>query len=197
MRTFSNPTKIGIIMLLAEHNRMTVTEMSKYLNVSKSNLYHFVSQLLSDGVLNEPEVIPKKNYVEKYYTINMEMVETNDQEGWEAYLKDLNPDEARNMLGSALMAYSMNLKIAAEQIYNASDEDIEKVKDWMYNKKGWVSFSSLGEKSSEIAGNGINSLMKELIDRAGSEDEKNEKAVSRLLVIYLPFLGKTLPQDVI
>lgn len=195
-RTFSNPTKIGIIMLLAEHNRMTVTEMSKYLDVSKSNLYHFVAQLVSDGVLNEPEVIPKKNYVEKYYTVNPEMVGASDEEEWEDYLRDLDDDGIRNMLGSALMGYSMNLKMAAEQIYNASDEDVAKLKDWILTKNGWLSFSSLGEKSSEKAGKGVSALMKDLMERAGHQEDHQEEAVSRLLIIYLPFLGKTLPQDI-
>lgn len=186
--TFSNPTKMGIIMLILEKGKMTVTEMAKYLPVSRSNLYHFVGQMVADGVLNEPEVVPKKNYVEKYYTINLEMFGSVSQEEWASRIRSMPPAELRSLLGSALMGYSMTLKIAADQVYQSTDEDSEKLKDWLLTNDGVLSYSSLSRKSTEIVVDGLNSLFKNLIqaDRSSAGEEE----ISRFLVVFLPYLKR-------
>jgi predicted transcriptional regulator len=54
LETFSNHTKMKIIMLLAENGEMTVTQMAPHLDLGRSNLYHFVRQMVNDGMLKNP-----------------------------------------------------------------------------------------------------------------------------------------------
>ena len=61
MRTFRNPTKMSIIFLLTENGKMTVTQMAEQVNVTKANLYHFVKEMVNDGIVLRPEVRVKKN----------------------------------------------------------------------------------------------------------------------------------------
>jgi DNA-binding MarR family transcriptional regulator len=65
LNTLENPTKLSIVLLLSHRDKMTVTQMSKVVRVSRANLYHFVGQMVKDGLLSKPEAIVKKNYVEK------------------------------------------------------------------------------------------------------------------------------------
>jgi hypothetical protein len=52
--------------------------MSKVVRVSKANLYHFVNQMVKDGLLSKPEAHIKKNYVEKYYRLKENFFEAID-----------------------------------------------------------------------------------------------------------------------
>lgn len=185
---FSNPTKMGIIMLIVENGKMTVTSMAKFLDVSRSNLYHFVAQMVSDGILNEPEVVPKKNYVEKYYTLNREMFGSVDSEEWVRRISNMEPARIRTMLGSALMSYSMSLKLAADQIYQSSDEEAENIKKWLMTKPAWLSYSALGKTTSSRVEKSLNSLLKTLQESESNQGENQEDETSRLMIVFLPLL---------
>src|SRR2546428_13740107 len=75
LNTFENPTKLSILMLLTHHRKMTVTQMSKFVRVGKANLYHFVGQMVKDGLLTKPETLVKKNYVEKHNKLDRRFFE--------------------------------------------------------------------------------------------------------------------------
>ena len=62
-KTLSNPTKASILMLLAMKDRLTVTQMAKHIKVTRSNLYHFVGEMVEDGLLSKPQVVVKKNHI--------------------------------------------------------------------------------------------------------------------------------------
>lgn len=189
---FSNPTKMSIIMLLVENERMTVTSMAKYLDVSRSNLYHFVAQLVADGILNEPEVVPKKNYVEKYYTLNREMFASMDPDELVKQVKRLTPSEIRTLLGSVLMSYSMSLKLAADEIYQSSDEESENLKEWLLTKPAWLSYSALGESTSAIVEEHLKTLLEALLEGAANERTAHEEEISRFMIVFLPFLKRSI-----
>ena len=186
-KTFSNPTKLGIILLLTEHEKMTVTQMAKYLSVSRSNIYHFVAQMVSDGILNEPEIVAKKNYVEKYYTLNARMIEFSEED-WEKGLNKMSVDELRSMISSALLGYSMNLKLSAEQISQASDDEIGKVRDWLLNMPSSLLFSTMRMSTVQNIRKHLESLSEELIRSSKEHEGEDSKDVARLNIVFLPFL---------
>lgn len=187
-RTFSNPTKFGIILLLAEHERMTATEMSKHLDVSRSNIYHFVAQLVEDGVLNEPEVVPRRNYVEKYYTLNEEMLESSDMNLWRQKIEVASLDEIRDLVSSALLGHSMNLKISAEQIKHASESDMKKLKKWLLEKRTWVTYATMRSSRTEAIDSRLSAVTEELVNVPPEKDEGSIPG-GKLLLVFLPVLG--------
>src|SRR5712691_8276822 len=78
LSTLGNSTKLSIVFLLSHNDRMTVTQMAKHVGVTKANLYHFVSQMVKDGLLSKPEAVVKENYVEKYYRLAPKLFESID-----------------------------------------------------------------------------------------------------------------------
>lgn len=194
VNAYRNPTKFSIIMLLAEQGRMTVTRMANYVRVSRSNLYHFISQLVEAGIVKPPEIVPKKNYVEKFYSLNEELFERTDSDQWEDMLKSKSLDEIRDILSSVLMGYSMILNMTANRIAHSSDKESEILKDWlMHELPGCTSYSLLSRKSTEL----IAPAVKNLEDTLHSipVDRNDRINFSRLLVVFLPFLeGKEINQ---
>ena len=181
---YRNPTKFSIIVLLAEHGKMTVTQMSKYVKVSRPNLYHYVSQLVDDGILNIPESVVKKNYVEKYYSLNEELINEGSNEKWDEFITNKSPGEVRELLSSVLMGYSMILSMAAENIAHSSDSVIAKLVNKLKKGVGWTaSYSLLGKGSTERIGPHVKKLQENLYE--GTSDEVHE---SRLLLVFLPVL---------
>ncbi len=188
VNSYRNPTKFSIIVILAEQGKMTVTQMSEYISVSRSNLYHFVSQLLEDGILNEPEVIPKKNYVEKFYSLNEELFKASEYERWGELLKSKSLEEIRGLSSSILLGYSMMLNMAANRFAHSSDEETAKLKDWLTSEMPWsTTYSLLSRKSTDSIAPAVKALNDTL--SATSEDTEDRQHFSRLLVVFLPFLG--------
>ena len=185
--TFSNPTKFGIILLLTEHERMTVTQMAKYLKVSRSNIYHFVAQMVSDGILNEPEVVPRKNYVEKYYTLDTKMIEFNEED-WEKGLNNMGVEELRSMISSALMGYSMSLKLTAEQVSHAGNDEVARIREWLLDMPASMLYSTMRISTAGNIKKHLLSLSGELISSAKEHEEDESKDAARLMIVFLPFL---------
>ena len=188
-RAYSNPTKISIMFLLAENNSMTVTQMSKYIDVSRSNLYHFVAQLVEDGVLNEPDIRPKKNYVEKYYSLNTETLGSVTPEGWFDHIASLTLEEFREFISSSLIGQSILLKMVAEKIAKTDESNLRKLKDGFKREAAWLSYSIIGRSKSEKVKVLIDRVVKELVSGETQPEEGPETELHRLLIMFLPLLN--------
>src|SRR5579884_3002415 len=98
IKAMENPTKLGIILLLLERERMTETQMQKFMGLSRANLYHFVQELVKAKVLTEPESVVKGNYVEKYYRINPVLRHSGYEQ--QKIVLSAGPEELRNIISS-------------------------------------------------------------------------------------------------
>lgn len=184
---YKNPTKFSIILLLTENKKMTVTEMSRHIDVSRSNLYHFVAQLVQDKILNEPEVRPKKNYVEKFYSLNFRIFESIVPEKWDEHLQKLPRDDIRGILRSFLIAQSLNLKLLAEKVKRASDDDIDRFKDALLTDEALTSYSVISAKSVGIIKEHIQDILKSLDAEGGKVEQSGTDEMSRLFILLFPF----------
>lgn len=186
---YRNPTKFSIILLLAEHERMTVTQMSRYISVSRSNIYHFVSQLVEDGILNEPEVVPKKNYVEKFYRLNQQMFESVDPEEWGKMLRGMKLDDFRGLLSSVLMGYSLVLSMAAERVARSSDDDIKRMMDSMLSEPTWnLSYSVVGSRTANRLRPVLRKLNDEMMQSSEPTDDSKGDQLTSLLMVFMPMI---------
>ncbi len=190
---FRNPTKFRIVLLLSEHQRMTVTDMAKLVKVSRSNLYHFIAQMVQEGIVLPPEVIPRKNYVEKFYRLNEEMFKAEDMREWEELLLSASPKEIKETVSSILMGYSMILNFIADRIAVSGDDDTENLRKWLIEQTPFtLSYTVMTKKTS----NRINPILKELWQALSEETEKDDTddmtMWSRLLLVFLPKLGTTI-----
>lgn len=187
LEAFKNNTKLSIIFLLADNGRMTVTQMSEHVDISRTNLYHFVSQLVEDEILNQPEIVPKKNYLEKYYTLNEELFSETQYEELKQHFESMTVDDVRSLLSEILIAQSFNLQLLAEKIKKSNDEQMEKIKGSMLNLTAYIGYSV-----SHIGGHPDYREILEKVDEEFSKPNpvKSERKddLVRSLIIVLPYL---------
>jgi AcrR family transcriptional regulator len=127
LRTAQNPTKLGVLVLLSDGAAMTVTQMSKLVKVSRANLYHFVSEMVAEGVLAGPESRVKRNYVEKFYRLNKEFFEKAGEAELRRPVKPETPEAFRDILYSLLVSVSAQFRIMAEQLAAADAGTIRRL----------------------------------------------------------------------
>ena len=190
---FRNPTKFRIIMLLTEQGRMTVTQMSKLIDVSKSNLYHFISQMVKEGLVLEPEVIPKKNYVEKFYRLNEEMFRAEDPKEWEKVLVGASNSEIKEVVSSVLMGYSMTLSFIADRVAKSDESEGDNLRKWLIEQTPYtLTYSVMSKKTSTKIKPILRQLWQTLIESGEDRESTTNTSVSRLLVVFLPMLGNSI-----
>ena len=190
---FRNPTKFRIIMLLTEQERMTVTQMSKVIKVSKSNLYHFISQMVQQRLVLEPEVIPKKNYVEKFYRLNEDMFRAEDPKEWEKILLGATNNKIKEVVSSVLMGYSMILSFIADRVANSDDSECENLRNWLIEQTAYtLTYSLMSKKTTTKVKPILRQLWQALIESGEDDVSTLNTSVSRLLVVFLPMLGNRL-----
>ncbi len=185
IEAYSNPTKMKIIFLLSDNNEMTVTEMASHTEVGRSNLYHFVKEMVRDGILSPPKIRPKLNYVEKYYKLNQGMLDSSSLEKLEKSFASLSTDQARRMLSSFLMGASAYLLVLTKKINEADDETIKKLGDAFFKRKTILQYSSTHVGS---APKGEEYLKKAAEEFSKSEDNDKEKESLKVMILSLPFL---------
>jgi DNA-binding transcriptional ArsR family regulator len=141
----SNRTKLSIITLLVHRKRMTVTQMSKLIGTTRSNLYQTIGDLVSSGIINEPEAVVNRNYVEKYYTLNESMFKELDSESWKKRLQSLSGDQSREIVVSFLLSQSMNLQIMAQEIQMSPEKTSPKIKEFLQSDRILMSYGRISD----------------------------------------------------
>ncbi len=138
-----SPTKLNVVMLLAENERMSVTQMSKFTKVTRANLYRAVSEMVSEGLLLKPEVRVKGNYVEKFYRLNEAMFGRMNSPGQRWSLDTMSSEEAVTMVRSIFEALSVQYRILAEQLKSADAEARTRIADFVKGGLGVFTYISL------------------------------------------------------
>ncbi len=181
-----NPTKLGIILLLLQKGPMTVTQMSKTLRTTRSNLYQAVAELVSEGFLKEPDIRVKKGYVEKYYSINETAFDTLSESELDSSILSQNFGNLREVLFSFLKSQSFLLNLIAEEILSSDDEYMEKVREMIQKKFYIASFSKLSDESFSLAVSKLQELLESLTQT--ETPAPLEKSGNMLLLIGIPSL---------
>ena len=181
-----NPTKLGIILLLLQKGPMTVTQMSKTLRTTRSNLYQAVAELVSEGLLKEPDIRVKKGYVEKYYSINETTFDTLSESELDSSILSQNFDNLREVLFSFLKSQSFLLNLIAEEVLSSDDNYMREVKEMIQKKFYIASFSKLSDESFSLAVSKLQELLESLTQTENSAPL--EKSGNMLLLIGIPSL---------
>ena len=193
----SSQTKSHIIALLALGGKMTVTQISKHINTSRSNLYQAISDLQEQGFVNPPEIIVRRNYVEKYYSLNDSAFNGSSAGEMGEEFKKMSPDKLRNLMATFLLSQSLNLKVIAQEIIKASDEDVKKAVGDDANRHLRISFSTLSDSHYSKAVETLEPFMKYIGNpgnfSAEDSHEKTDESHNMVLVMAIPeYLVKSL-----
>ncbi len=166
LNVYRNPTKTKIITLLINNKKMTVTGMAKYIKTTRSNLYQIMSELVSIGMVNDPEIRPKKNYVEKYYSLNEDYFAFHDEK-IDDEIMGLPDDQYRDTLASFLMAQSLNLGIMASAVENMPVKDIRGIRE--DHNLNIMSFGTVSRQGASSISGALNEELKKTIDDSGDD----------------------------
>jgi DNA-binding Lrp family transcriptional regulator len=187
LNTLENPTKLGILMLLTHKHKMTVTQMSKLIKVSKANLYHFVGQMVKDGLLSKPEALIKKNYVEKYYRLDEKFFEALDPSEQRKRLKAARPEELKTILQSTFVSLGLDFRLMAEEIARADDKTLKQIAKSVSDERTTISYSILSDKAYEYVLAELKRINKTTMEAEGRE--KPSLQGNRVILVGLPRFG--------
>ena len=179
LRAIQNPTKLNVVMLLAEDERMTVTQMSKFTKVTRANLYRAVSEMVNEGLLLKPEVRVKGNYVEKFYRLNESMFGSMDSAEQRKSLDTLSSEDSVTMIRSVFEALSVQYRILAEQLNSADAEERARIANFVKGRRGIFTYSSLTDSQYKH-------FLGELVktnERISREAAKNKKRGENTVII--------------
>jgi predicted transcriptional regulator len=184
LNALGNPTKLSIVFLLTHQDKMTVTQMAKHVGLTKANLYHFVRQMVTDGLLSKPESVVKENYVEKYYRLNAKLFESINPSEQRKRLKAAPPAELKIILQSALASLGLDFRLLAEEIDRADNVMLEQIVKSVAEERITLSYSILSDKAYEYVLGELKRVHK-LVEEKW-RDEKGTLKGNRLVIVGLP-----------
>ncbi len=188
LNTLGNPTKLSIVFLLSHHDKMTVTQMAKHVGVGKANLYHFVSQMVKDGLLSKPESLVKRNYVEKYYRLDEDFFDSIDSSVQRKRLKSAPLGELKSILQSTLASIGLDFRLMAEEIARADDRMLQEIARIVADERITLSYSILRDKAYEYVLGELRRVNKTVMEKWGKE--KLSLKGNRVIIVGLPYFGK-------
>lgn len=181
LRAFKNPTKLAIIALLLKYKQMTVTQLSKITRTTRPNLYRSIKELVEDGIIMKPRIEVKKNYVEKYYEINLKIFNEVKNEHIMSAIGRASAQDLRELAVSFLLMNSLLSNVFAEQVRMASDSEIEKFRKDMLNGYILMSYSTLSQNSMELFSKYFKQFIMDI-----EKQESNEKEEYALILLSFP-----------
>ncbi|MCL5888695.1 MAG: winged helix-turn-helix domain-containing protein [Candidatus Thermoplasmatota archaeon] len=188
-RIYSNPTNLMIIYLLLENESLTVTDMSKNLNMTRANLYRTVKNLVDENILLEGKTVVEKNYVKKYYSLNLEFFSSIKAAEQLDYIEKLDSEPFAEMLSSFFTSQSAFLNLQAQKINSMGRESRKQLKEKLTGDNFLFSFSSLENASFEK----YLKRMKEVVAQMEKEDDElNQRDMkigdNILLILAMPVI---------
>ena len=183
--TIGNPTKLSIIFLLSHNQKMTVTQMAKHVGVGKANLYHFVSQMVSDGLLTKPEAVVKENYVEKYYRLNQELFKAVDPDEQRKRLKGASPEKLKTILQSALVSVGLDFRLLAEEIGRADRTVLLQIAKSVAEERVTLSYAILSEEPYQYFLSEVKKINRTINEKWGHESPTRG---NRVVIVGIPQL---------
>ncbi|WP_156769126.1 winged helix-turn-helix domain-containing protein [Thermoplasma volcanium] len=183
-RGFSK-TRLMVITLIAVNGPMTVTQLSKVIKTTRSNLYQAIKEMVSDGILVQTRTVSEKNYVEKFYDINTDLFDAIKYGDIRKAIEEMDEDKLRNILYSFLRSASAILSIMAEQVNLSNKDDLDKYVDYVRKNLLIISFSTHSTKDMSKFSSMLSNFFTEIDD---DNDEKKDEHL--LYIVGFPILNQ-------
>jgi len=171
LKNFANRTRLMILTLIIKNGPMTVTQLSKIIKTSRSNLYQIIKDMLSDGVITQVKTETNRNYVEKYYYINEDLFASVGSEDLKNALMVMDDEDLRNLMVSFLATASAIFSIMAEQVAMATPGEMNIYRDEIRDDLIIMSFSSLSRETMAKYAEMNESFLKEVEDSSNHSRE--------------------------
>jgi len=146
MRAFANPVRSALLYELTRRGECSATDFAEILDQKVSNIYYHLRILEDDSILNPPRTVVKRNYVEKYYSLNEKfLVSVNvDKQEWKRSQQELPPEERKQIAITGLNLIISILRWRVEDYKRMRSEEIDEL--W---RKEWVTLSTFTQEQYE------------------------------------------------
>jgi DNA-binding transcriptional ArsR family regulator len=131
MRTMKNSTRAAIFDQLYRKSELTATEIAKNLGKDVDVVYYHIKFLKKLGLVSEPRVEVRDNYIEKYYSLTLEAKQNlarGESEKVTRKIEEMEPEEFRQLLMAAFALIQSATAGAANQIKQVDESVITELK---------------------------------------------------------------------
>lgn len=178
---YKDSTMTMVIFTLIENKTLTVTDMAGEMNMTRSNIYRSVRQLLNYGIINLDHEETVKNYVKKYYRLNEVFFKSVSYESQIKSLVDLNAESFSKVISGMLLSFSHYLKLQHDKIIKMNEAELKEIKDQLKENNAIM---SIGSSSKKSAHNIIDAFRKEL-DLDDVENLENSRKDESTIIMFL------------
>ncbi len=132
MEAMKNTTRAAIFNQLYKETELTATEISKILREDVDVVYYHMKFLRKKGLVSEPRVEVRGNYIEKYYSLTPEAKQSMTGEEYgtseRKALDKMEPEEFRQVLMTAYALMQSATAGAANQVKRVNKDVIADLK---------------------------------------------------------------------
>ena len=131
VKTMKNLTRAAIFDQLYRKSELTATEIAKNLGKDVDVVYYHMKFLKKLGIVSEPRVEVRDNYIEKYYSLAPEVKQSfarGESEKVTREIGEMKPEEFRHMLMAGFALIQSTTAGAANQIKQVDESVIAELK---------------------------------------------------------------------
>ena len=131
VKTMKNSTRAAIFDQLYRKSELTATEIAKNLRKDVDVVYYHMKFLKKLGLVSEPRVEVRDNYIEKYYSLAPEAKQRfarGESEKITREIAEMEPEEFRHMLMAGFALIQSATAGAASQIKQVDESVIAELK---------------------------------------------------------------------
>jgi DNA-binding transcriptional ArsR family regulator len=131
VRTMKNSTRAAIFDQLYRKSELTATEIARNLGKDVDVVYYHMKFLKKLGLVSEPRVEVRDNYIEKYYSLAPEAKQNlgrGESEKLTRKIEEMEPEEFRQLLMGAFALIKSATGGAANQIKQVDESVITELK---------------------------------------------------------------------
>ena len=131
VKTMKNSTRAAIFDQLYRKSELTATEIAKNLRKDVDVVYYHMKFLKKLGLVSEPRVEVRENYIEKYYSLAPEAKQSlarGESENVTQKIGEMKPEEFRQLLIAGFALIQSTTAGAANQIKQVDESVITELK---------------------------------------------------------------------
>lgn len=191
-KSLQNPTKLSIMLLLVQNREMTVTQMSSHVSVTKASLYHSIAELMRDGLVSEPRIQVKKNYVEKYYRLNpLARRAIDPHELQRRFNQGANSTEYKDLLVAFFISLSLYFRMYAFSVSKASQERMKSIAREVEDRRLLLSSFSMDDAQYALGLQEVRDLLRRTRAREAAEQSIG-RPENKIYIIAMPSVAVRL-----
>ena len=129
-----NPTRASIFYQLVRKYEASATEISRELGIDVDVVYYHLKLLREKGVLSDPRVVVKGNYIEKYYSLRRDFKEKLIDSIKQLVMREeeMDVEDYRRIVIALLSVVQSIISSSIKKIKDADPDTLNNIKEEGY-----------------------------------------------------------------